>query len=124
MRIERVEDALPDGSYARALRVVSKHLPHASEDVEDALALLRGPNAPPVPSPPAISLIPRLGPNATVVKVRVRSRDSNKGKSGGMRLLLQRLPDGTWRRLVVYAKNEREDISRDEILRLIAANPK
>jgi hypothetical protein len=118
MRIVVLEPSHNHGPYARSLRVVEKHLPHAGEDVEKALDELTRDDSIPIPCPPRVSLIPGLG--VTVIKVRVKSRDLTKGKSGGLRLLLQRLPSGPWRRLLVYAKGAQEDVSKEEILAAVA----
>lgn len=119
MRIARVEPPKEGGSYARALRAVQKHLPHAGEDVAAELAKLTSEDAPPIPCPPRIAIIPGLGPNVTVIKVRVKSSDMTKGRSGGLRALLQNVGGSTWRYLLVYAKNAREDVARDAVLEAI-----
>lgn len=123
MRIARVEPAPESGPYARSLRAIERHLPHAAADVAAELDRLAGQHAPPIPCPPHVSIVPGLGSVGTVLKVRVRSQDLTRGRSGGLRLLLQHRGADVWRPLFVYAKSERSDVSREEILKAIAAGP-
>jgi len=52
-------------------------------------------------------------------KVRVQSSDLQRGKSGGFRLIFyfDELKPETVHLLTIYPKTEREDLSRDELLR-------
>jgi hypothetical protein len=120
MRVARVEAAAVDSPYARSLSIIERRLPHVREDIDAELAKLVGVDGPPIPCPPRVSIIPGLGGGATVLKVRVRSTDLTKGRSGGLRVLLLRIEGDTWRPLLVYAKGDREDVSRDEVLRAIS----
>jgi len=61
--------------------------------------------------------IPGVG--YTVYKVRVKSSDLSKGKSGGYRVIYYvRLPTNVIL-ITIYIKNERVDITPEEIRRLI-----
>lgn len=121
MRIVRVDEAIARGPYDRAAKALEKKLPNVRADVTAALAELIGDAAPPIPCPPRVAIIPGLGPNVTVLKIRVKSSDLTKGRSGGLRVLLQRVDADNWRPLFVYVKGEDEDVSRDAILDAIKA---
>jgi hypothetical protein len=56
-----------------------------------------------------------------VLKVRVRSSDMNAGKSGGFRALLVLCDEERWEWLpfFVYAKKDRDDVSRAELLKML-----
>jgi len=98
-------------SFKRSLKSLLKRFPHAKDDVSLALGEV-------VQTPTLGVMVPKSG---GVRKVRVRSSDMPKGKSGGFRLLYLVLSD---RRLIcpllVYAKSEREDVTIREIRALLA----
>jgi hypothetical protein len=54
-----------------------------------------------------------------VFKVRVRNSDSGKGKSGGYRIIFQRLAADTIVLVTLYSKAEQEDIAAHEIRAII-----
>lgn len=99
----------PDGPFERSLKKLKKYR-RAREDIDAALAAMIGTE---VPNPPNVSLIPGVG--RTVLKVRVASSDMKSGKSGGFRVLLDQRRE-VWVPILVYAKPDRADASRAEIL--------
>ncbi len=108
MTIYRVVLTSPFKSCVRRLE---KRYPHIKDDLRIAIhALLQE---------------PRLGVvipgGAGVRKLRVRSSDMQRGKSGGFRLLY--LLDEHSHRIIylifVYPKSEREDITRKELQELL-----
>jgi mRNA-degrading endonuclease RelE of RelBE toxin-antitoxin system len=56
-----------------------------------------------------------------VYKVRVRNSDSQRGKSGGYRIIYEVTAEDTVVLLTVYAKTEQDDISVQEIAAIITA---
>ncbi|MEL7227836.1 MAG: type II toxin-antitoxin system RelE/ParE family toxin [Cyanobacteria bacterium J06576_12] len=61
--------------------------------------------------------IPGVG--FTVMKVRVKNRDSQKGKSGGYRLIYWLVSNQVVVLLDVYSKSDRSNIDTVEIRRII-----
>jgi hypothetical protein len=120
VKISTVEPVKEGGPFARALRVLEKIYPRAGKDIDDALSKLSKERVD-IPYYPNVAIIPGLAP-FTVIKVRVRSTDAGKGRRGGFRVLLLLVSPDTWRLLFAYAKNEREDMSRDAILKAIREN--
>jgi hypothetical protein len=103
-----------DKQQARLLR---KH-PSLLTDLAAAWAELLGPPPVPVPCGQRVVVLQRTAPHV-VLKVRVASSDMGKGSSGGFRVvLLERQPDH-WQPLLIYPKNEQEDISPAELRRAI-----
>ncbi|RLC89948.1 MAG: type II toxin-antitoxin system RelE/ParE family toxin [Chloroflexi bacterium] len=101
---------LPD-SFKRSLKRLTRRFPRVRQDVSAAIEeILR------VPSLGIV--IPGSG---GVRKLRVRSTDLERGKSGGFRLLYIVLPD---RELIcpllIYAKSDWEDVTRRELRALLA----
>jgi hypothetical protein len=84
----------------------------AAADVDRGLRELVGRD---VPAPPVLVLVPGIG--RTILKVRVASSDMKRGKSGGFRVLLDHRGGEAWAPILAYAKPEREDVTRAEILR-------
>jgi mRNA-degrading endonuclease RelE of RelBE toxin-antitoxin system len=56
-------------------------------------------------------------------KLRLANSSANKGKSGGFRLIyyVQELPKPILWFLLVYSKNEQEDVGSSELEKLVAA---
>jgi len=98
-------------SFKRSLKNLSKKYPHAKNDVKVALQAL-------VDAPTLGVLIPG---GAGTRKLRVRSTDLQRGKSGGFRLIYaldyeaERLYP-----LLIYAKTEQADVTRRELQQLVA----
>ena len=59
------------------------------------------------------------GASCTVIKVRAKNSDIPTGKSGGYRLIYQVISPETVILLLIYAKSDQSDISRDEILKAL-----
>jgi mRNA-degrading endonuclease RelE of RelBE toxin-antitoxin system len=59
------------------------------------------------------------GIHHTVFKVRVKNSDSRKGKSGGYRIIYQRVRDGLIVLVTIYSKTEQTDITPEEIRQII-----
>ena len=101
---------LPD-SFKRNLKSLTKRFPNVRADVIAAIE--------------EVLRLPTLGVvvpgSGGVRKLRIRSTDLKRGKSGGLRLLYIVLPD---RELVgplfVYAKSDRTDVTRRELRALLA----
>ena len=103
----QVEIARP---AARDLKQLSKKYPHV---VDDVLALISRLEAGETPGDQI------TGVGYTVYKVRVKSSDLSKGESGGYRVVYYvRLPTNMIV-ITVYIKNERTDITPEEIRRII-----
>ncbi len=60
-----------------------------------------------------------IGEGYVGLKVRVRNRDIQKGKSGGYRLIYQIESPTSILLLTIYAKSEREDISMKKIREIL-----
>jgi mRNA-degrading endonuclease RelE of RelBE toxin-antitoxin system len=56
-----------------------------------------------------------------VYKARARNSDSQRGKSGGYRLIYEVTPEDTIILLTIYSKTEQEDISVQDIAAIIIA---
>jgi mRNA-degrading endonuclease RelE of RelBE toxin-antitoxin system len=54
-----------------------------------------------------------------VYKVRAQNTDSGKGKSGGYRILYQRMAEGAIILVTIYSKTEQEDIAPHEIRQIL-----
>ncbi len=54
-----------------------------------------------------------------VFKVRVKNSDRDKGKSGGYRIIYQRMIDGTFILITIYSKTVQGDIAAGEIRQII-----
>ena len=60
-----------------------------------------------------------MGEGYVVLKVRVRNRDIQKGKSAGYRLIYQVESPTAVLLLTIYAKSDQEDIVADEIREIL-----
>ena len=60
-----------------------------------------------------------MGEGCVVLKVRVRNRDIQKGKSAGYRLIYQVESPTAVLLLTIYAKSDQEDIVADEIREIL-----
>ncbi len=97
--------------FKRSVKRLLKRFPHAKKDLGMALEEI-------AESPALGVLIPGSG---GVRKVRVRSTDLRRGKSGGFRLVYLYEPE---RQLVIpllaYAKSDRADVTMRELRSLLA----
>lgn len=98
-------------------RLARKH-PHLLADLAAAWAELCGPPPVPIPCGQRVVVMQRTAPHV-LVKVRVASSDMGKGSSGGFRVVLMEREPGHWRPLLIYPKNEQEDVSPAELRRAI-----
>jgi len=98
-------------SFKHSVRKLQKQFRHVKDDVRVAIQVLLQ--------------TPRLGvviPGGSGVrKLRVRNTDLTKGKRGGYRLLyyVEDQPVPTIHLLLLYAKSDREDVTRQELKRLL-----
>jgi mRNA-degrading endonuclease RelE of RelBE toxin-antitoxin system len=101
--------------FEHAVKVLKKQYRKISADLETALGMIEQ-------DPEIGSVIPR---DYAVRKVRVASRDMQRGKSGGFRLLykLEAADEGDFIAylLFVYAKADQADISLRELGDLLRA---
>ena len=84
---------------------------HAHEDIVQALLGCLGR---PVPDLPGMALIPGQAPH-TLIKVRARSRDMQRGRSGGFRIILAHCGDDEWVPVMAYAKSDTANMTRREL---------
>ncbi len=98
-------------SFKRSLKRLTKKYPHAKDDLKEALRTLM--------EIPALGVLIPGGSGTR--KLRVRSTDLQRGKSGGFRLIyaldyetVQIYP------LLVYAKTEQSDVTLRELEQLLA----
>jgi mRNA-degrading endonuclease RelE of RelBE toxin-antitoxin system len=103
----QVEIARP---AARDLKRLRKKYPHAVEDVEALIRQLESGESPG-------NQIPGIG--YTVYKVRIKSSDLSKGKSGGYRVIYYIRTTTRVILITIYVKNEQIDITPEEIRRMI-----
>jgi mRNA-degrading endonuclease RelE of RelBE toxin-antitoxin system len=103
----QVEIARP---AAKDLKQLSKKYPHVVDDIMDLIDQLAAGDTPG-------DQIPGVG--YTVYKVRIKSSDLSKGKSSGYRAIYYVRLSTNVILITVYIKNERVDISPEEIRRLI-----
>jgi len=61
-----------------------------------------------------------MGENYVIFKVRVKNSDIQKGKSAGYRLIYQVESTTSILLLTIYSKSDREDISPNEVLSILA----
>lgn len=98
-------------SFKRSLKRLTKKYPRAKDDLKEALKTLMEVPTLGVPIPGGLG----------TRKLRVRSTDLQRGKSGGFRLIyaldheVERIYP-----LLVYAKTEQSDVTRRELEQLIA----
>lgn len=98
-------------SFKQSVKRLGKRFRHVKDDVRVAIE--------------SLERIPQLGSQIPggdeVRKLRVANSDLTKGKSGGYRLLykLTELPEPTLYLLLLYAKSDQEDVTRDELRQLL-----
>lgn len=96
--------------FVRALKRLRKKHPHIVEDVETLIARLEQGETPG-------NQVPQV--KYRVFKVRLRSRDQSKGKSGGYRVIYYVQTADQLILITIYAKSEQEDIGSERIRHLI-----
>ena len=55
-----------------------------------------------------------------VYKVRLTNRSARRGKSGGFRVIYQRIDDDEFLFLHIYSKSDKSDVSEGEISRMLS----
>ena len=106
------------GSFEKKADRLGRKFPNLKADLAAAWAELVGPPPVPIPSGQRVVVMQRTAPDV-VLKVRVPSSDMGKGASGGFRVvLLQRQPDH-WQPILIYPKNEQEDVKPAEVRKAI-----
>lgn len=99
-------------SFKQSVKRLGKRFRHIKDDVSTAIE--------------ALERLPQLGAQIPggdeVRKLRVTNSDLMRGKSGGYRLLyrLTELPEPTLYLLLLYAKSDQEDVTKDELRQLLA----
>ena len=111
--------ATPAASFGASIASFRRKYPNAEADINTELQMYVSEKKR-VPAPPSCASVPGLG--ATVLKVRVRSSDQGRGRSGGFRVLLLHIGENEWRPLLAYAKTDREDVDKQDLLRTIKAS--
>lgn len=96
--------------FKRNLRQLARKYPQIKSDIQPVLdALSQGATLG--------DQIP--GVQHIVFKVRVKNSDNRKGKSGGCRIIYQRMNDRLIVLITIYSKTEQSDIAPREIRRII-----
>jgi hypothetical protein len=95
----------------RELERLKRKYAHIEDDLIEALGAIDSPNVRKDPVP---------GYHGRLWKLRIRSRDMRRGAQGGFRLYLyveHNAPPHppTWYPVALYAKTERDDLSKDEL---------
>jgi mRNA-degrading endonuclease RelE of RelBE toxin-antitoxin system len=100
-------------SFKRAVKQFKKRYPNVTSDVSRAIQQLQD-------TPDAGDVI-RGGKGTR--KFRVENSDINKGKSGGYRMLYYVVdhPANVIYMITLYAKSDREDIPKNEVIELLKA---
>jgi mRNA-degrading endonuclease RelE of RelBE toxin-antitoxin system len=99
-------------SFKHSLKKLKKRYNNVNNDIRaEVQELLKNPNT---------GVVIRGG--GGVRKTRVRNTDSAKGKSGGYRLLyyVENKPIPTIYLLLLYAKSDQDDVTRNELEQLLA----
>jgi mRNA-degrading endonuclease RelE of RelBE toxin-antitoxin system len=103
-------------SFKHCIKHLQKRFRHVKDDAQQAIETLEQ-------SPKLGAAIPGA---ENVRKLRVSNSDLTKGKSGGYRLLylFTEEPESALFLLLLYAKSDREDVTRQELLELLDKIPK
>jgi mRNA-degrading endonuclease RelE of RelBE toxin-antitoxin system len=59
------------------------------------------------------------GTSYTVLKLRIKNTDAQKGKRGGYRLIYQIVSSSEIRLVLIYSKSDQTDVLTDEIIKII-----
>ncbi len=96
--------------FKRNLRQLARKYPQIKSDIQPVLdALTQG--ATPGDQIPGVRY--------TIFKVRVKNSDNRKGKSGGYRMIYQRVNERLVVLITIYSKTEQSDIALREIRQII-----
>lgn len=98
-------------SFRQSVKRLRKRFRHVKDDINLAIKVL-------LQNPGLGVLIPG---GSAIRKLRVNNSDLTKGKSGGYRLLyhVQDEPVPTLRLLLMYAKSDKESVTRQELQQLL-----
>ena len=98
-------------SFKHSVQKLQKRFRHVKDDVGVAVRMLL--------QTPRLGVV--LPGGSGVRKLRVRNTDLSKGKRGGYRLLyyVEDQPVPTIYLLLLYAKSDREDVTRQELKHLL-----
>lgn len=99
--------------YKRNLRELSKKYRQIRLDTQAVIEQLQAGNF-------IGDRISGLGENYIVIKVRVKNSNIQKGKSAGYRLIYQVESPTSVLLLTIYSKSDREEISANEIIGILA----
>ena len=97
-------------AFAYSLKQLEKKYPKAYDDLLPVIDQLESGDTPGDQVP---------GVRYTVYKVRVPNRSARRGKRGGFRLIYYLQTQKQILLLVIYSKTKRQDISPDQIRRII-----
>jgi mRNA-degrading endonuclease RelE of RelBE toxin-antitoxin system len=97
-------------AFERQLKRLSHRYRHIRSDVQPILDQLEAGETPG-------ERIQGLG--YTVYKVRARSTDARRGKSGGYRIIYYLKTDTDLLLVTIYSKSEQSDIGAEDVLRII-----
>lgn len=99
--------------YKQNLRELSKRYRNIRSDIQTIIEQLQQGNF-------IGDRIVGIGENYVVYKARVRNTNIQKGKSAGYRLIYQVESPTSILLLAIYSKSDREDISANEIITILA----
>lgn len=116
MRFTAILSPRQGGSFEKKANRLARKFPNLQADLTTAWAELVGPPPVPIPSGQRVVVMQRTAPHV-VLKVRVPSSDMGKGASGGFRVVLLERQPGYWLPILIYPKNEQEDVQPSEVLK-------
>jgi len=99
--------------YKRNLRKLSKKYRKIRLDIQPIIEELQAGNF-------LGDHIPGLGEEYVILKLRIKNSDIQKGKRAGYRLIYQLESPLSILLLTIYSKSEKEDISSQEIINILA----
>lgn len=104
-------DVVLTASFKRSLKPLQKRYPRVKQDVRIAIRTIL--------ETPHLGVV--ISGSGGVRKLRLRNSDLRRGKSGGYRLLylLEELPSPRIYLILLYAKSDREDVTRQELQELL-----
>lgn len=108
----------PGGALEKKIHRLARKFPSIQADLATTWAELVGPPPVPIPSGQRVVVMQRTAPHV-VLKVRVASSDMGKGASGGFRVVLLERQPNHWQPILIYPKNEQEDVSPAEVRKAI-----
>ena len=118
MRLTKIVAPKVGGPFEKMRDKLAKRFPAIQDDVNDQFAKLQSDGGCPVPCGAGVAQVPGKF-SRVVVKIRIRSRDMGKGKSGGFRALLAGIGADEWRPFAIYAKADASDLPAKEIVQLL-----